>query len=369
MIRIIHVLGGLNRGGAETMIMNLYRQIDRTKIQFDFIIHTKNHCDYTDEVLSLGGKIYSFPKFTGNNVLKLRQIWSKFFEDHSEYKILHSHVRSYASLYLPVAKKFGVKTIIHSHSTNNGKGLPAIAKSVLQFPLRFQANYYIGCSKEAGEWLFGKKIVNSNRYYMLKNAVNTHDFKFDEAKRERIRSEFNVSDGQLLIGTVGRLTTQKNPQGIIEICKALKETIGTKFKFVWVGTGSFKEKIESEIKNFGLEDTVILAGVRSDVPEIMMGMDIFILPSLFEGLPVVAVEAQASGLPCLLSDTITKDIAISNLVCYLPINGDYSEWVNLISQGGLKRVDVTQNIIDSGFDIKTSAEWIEDFYRGIISMK
>ena len=144
MIRILHVLGGLDRGGAETMVMNLYRAIDRSQIQFDFITHTNRPQAYTEEIKALGGEIYYFPKFRGYNIFKLKKLWTDFFKKHPEYKILHSHVRSYASLYLPIAKRAGLKTIIHSHSTSNGKGLSSLVKRLMQYPLRFQADYFFG---------------------------------------------------------------------------------------------------------------------------------------------------------------------------------------------------------------------------------
>ena len=183
MIRILHVLGGLERGGAESMVMNLYRAIDRTQVQFDFIIHSEKHQAYYDEVVALGGKIYSFPAFNGKNIFIIRKKWKKFFEVHPEYKILHSHVRSYASIYLPIAHKAKVKTIIHSHNTSEGCGIASIAKRMLQYPLRFQADFFFACSLKAGVWLFGNKIVQSDKFYLLQNAVNTGKYAFSEKKK------------------------------------------------------------------------------------------------------------------------------------------------------------------------------------------
>lgn len=194
MIRILHVLGGLDRGGAETMVMNLYRAIDKTQVQFDFITHTNRRQAYTEEIEKLGGKIYYFPKFKGINYFQLKSIWKKFFKDHPEYRILHSHVRSYASLYLPIAKKAGLKTIIHSHSTSNGRGLGSVVKRIMQYPLRWQADYFFGCSKEAGTWLFGDKIVNSPKYHILRNAIDTEQYKFNPEIRKEYREKLGLGE-------------------------------------------------------------------------------------------------------------------------------------------------------------------------------
>ena len=164
MIRVLHVLGGLNRGGAETMVINLYRAIDKTKVQFDFIIHTDKQQDYLDEVKALGARVFCFPRFTGKNLTTVLKNWDSFFCKHPEYKILHSHVRSYASLYIPIAKKYGIKTIVHSHSTSNGNNIFSKIKNILQYPLRYQSDFLFACSQNSGEWLFGKKFARSENF-------------------------------------------------------------------------------------------------------------------------------------------------------------------------------------------------------------
>ena len=233
MIRILHVLGALNRGGAETMVMNLYREMDRTKVQFDFIIHTTEHCDYTDEIIALGGRIYSIPKYKGLNHFQYCNGWADFFRKHPEYKVLHSHVRSTASIYIPIAKKHGLKTIIHSHSTSNGKGLPALVKNTMQFPLRYMADYFFACSTEAGKWLFGSKIVKSKKFKLLKNAIKLNDYTYSESKRTKIRNEFNLGNEDFIVGTCGRLTPQKNPSFIIDIISDLHKQ-RPDIKFMWI---------------------------------------------------------------------------------------------------------------------------------------
>lgn len=365
MIRILHVLGGLDRGGAETMVMNLYRAIDRSQIQFDFITHTDRHQAYTDEILKLGGKIYYFPKFKGINFLQVKKLWTKFFKEHPEYKILHSHVRSYASLYLPIAKKAGLKTIIHSHSTSNGKGLSSFVKRLMQFPLRYQADYFFGCSKEAGEWLFGKKVVESSKYHILRNAIDTEKFIYSAELRNRMRKELNL-ENKLIIGNIGRLTYPKNQSFLIEVfeevCKKNCDTV-----LVIVGKGSLEKKLREKVSFLGLENNVVFLGERSDIPAIMFAMDVFVFPSIYEGLGIVAVESQAAGLRTICSDRIPKETEITDLIEYISLKESKEKWSeSILNALHVKDRPNKQNeIVCAGYDIKKTADYLACFYESL----
>jgi glycosyltransferase involved in cell wall biosynthesis len=214
------MIGALEMGGSQALVMNLYRHIDREKIQFDFILDHPDRDDYVDEVKALGGRIYTMPGFHGN-VHQVRRAWDEFFTNHPEYKVLHSHVRSYASLYLPIAKRHGVKTIIHSHSTSNGKGFSSLVKMALQYPLRYQADVLMGCSKESGEWLFGKKATAGDRFFFLPNGVDLQRFSFDENIRQQYRRDMGLED-KIVIGHVGRFHPAKNHMFLLESFAQLK---------------------------------------------------------------------------------------------------------------------------------------------------
>ena len=365
MIRVLHVLGGLNRGGAESMVMNLYRNIDRSKIQFDFIIHTENHQDYTDEIASLGGKIYHFPRFKGYNVSTLKRCWNTFFIEHPEYKILHSHVRSYASLYIPIAKKHGLKTIIHSHSTSNGKGFSSLVKRVMQSSLKRKADYLFACSKESGRWLYGDKAIQGDNYRMIPNAVDTEKFAYNPSVREEMRHSLGIADHITVYGHVGRLHPAKNHPFLLDIFHALHEKDPNTLLLI-VGDGELRSEIEQKIQTLGIADCVKLLGSRGDVAELMQAMDIFLFPSRWEGLPVTVVEAQASGLPCYLSDTVTRDVNTSPLVSYLPITNGTTAWVDTILTSDNSRRDVIADIQSAGFDVTESAKTLTEFYEEII---
>lgn len=366
MIRVLHVLGGLERGGAETLVMNLYRKINREEIQFDFIIHTRVNGAYYEEITSLGGIVYHCPKYEGKNHFEYKKWWKHFFEQHTEYKIIHSHIRSSASIFLPIAKKYGLKTIIHSHSTSNGKGIYSIAKKILQYPLRYQADYLMACSNEAGEWLYGKRACKKNNYMFLPNAIDVEKYKFNQVVRDEYRLKLNIKD-KYVIGHVGRFYEAKNHMFLIDVFKAVHDQRPDSVLLL-VGDGDLRPKIEEKIKTLNIEDCVIMVGSQSNVYDYLQAMDVFVFPSLWEGLPVTVVEAQAAGLPCLISNEVTRDVNITELVKYLSIENNYL-WINIIINFQPTRKDVYKEICDSGFDIKEAAEHLNDFYVGIYHNK
>ena len=361
MIRVLHVLGGLNLGGAETMVMNLYRAIDRTKIQFDFIIHLSEKQAYEDEILRLGGRIFRFPRFTGKNILSQAKIWDAFLKEHPEYTILHSHVRSYASLYLPIAKKNGVKTIIHSHSTSNGSGMSSYIKSAMQYPLRYEADFCFGCSEEAGRWLFGNKVLNSNKYFMLKNAIDLNKYQISVEIRKKYRNEWNIDDSSRVFMHVGRLHEAKNHTFLLDIFNEYQHKHSNSI-LILAGDGELKDNIRQKIYKLGLATKLKMLGERNDITDLLHAADCLLFPSNWEGLPVTVVEAQAAGLPCLVSDTVTKDVNVTELVKNLPINKGTEVWIREIEKLDFHKKDVSEDIRRAGFDIESSAKWISNFY-------
>ena len=361
MIRILHVLGGLDRGGAETMVMNLYRNIDKKLVQFDFIIHTEKKQAYYDEIVGLGGRIFHFPAFNGFNYFKMKKLWKQFFINHPEYKILHSHIRSYASLYLPIAKKAGLKTIIHSHSTSNGKGLSSVVKRIMQYPLRWQADYFFGCSKEAGAWLFGDKIVNSSKFHIWPNAIDTEQYRFNSDICREYREKIGLSDKKTFIH-VGRFHPAKNHQFLLNVFARIHK-LDSNTVLLLAGDGELRSEIEMQIASLNLQNDVILLGSRSDVPKLLQAADIFIFPSAWEGLPVTVVEAQAAGLPCFISANVTKEVCVSELVNFLPIDNGVDCWVNSINQVSIEKKNVIDKIKKAGFDIQYTANELAKFYQ------
>ena len=360
MIRVLQVFGRMDRGGAETMIMNIYRNIDRTKVQFDFAVHTTDKCDFDDEIKRLGGRIYSVPKYSVKNALVYRKNWQNLLSKHPEWTIVHSHIRSTASIILSVADKLGKVTIAHSHSISSGKGVKAIIKTALQKQIK--ADYYMACSNAAGEWLFGKETVKSDIFFVLPNAICVNDFKFDLKCRSITRKKLGVTD-EVLIGHIGRFVTEKNHSFLIEVFKEIAYRT-KKARILLVGRGELEEPIKKRVEELGLQDKTIFAGVRSDVNELLQAMDLFVFPSLYEGLGIVLVEAQTSGLRCVLSDKVPKEAIMSDdLVTIKSLNDSASDWAeHILSRVNYERVGCEQQIKEKGYDISSTSKWLEEFY-------
>lgn len=362
-IRILHVLSTLDRGGIEAMIMNFYRNIDKKKIQFDFVIHKKEKCDYENEILSLGGKIYRFSKYNGKNHIKYKKEWNNFFENHKEYRIVHSHARSTASIYLRIAKKYERITIAHSHSTaSRGNKLEQIIKNIMQFPIRNIADYFFACSNEAGKWLFGENIINNKNYKLIKNAIEVEKYTFNENKRQALRNQMNLT-GKFVVGHVGSFTYPKNHKFLIEIFNEIYKK-NKNSRLLLVGDGPLKLKIKNQIKNLNLKNKVKFIGVVPNVNDYLQVMDVFVFPSFFEGMPVSLIEAQASGLICLTSDTVTKESEILETSKYISLELKAIYWaekaIKLYKTN--KREDTSLKIKETGYDIKEETKKLEDFY-------
>lgn len=364
-IRVLHMIGSLNMGGSQAMVINLYKAIDRSKVQFDFIIDREDAVELADIVRKLGAKIYTMPTFRGTNIVQVKKAWRKFFKEHPEYKILHSHVRSYASVYVPVAKKYGVKTIVHSHSTSNGKGILSTVKKIFQYPLRYQADYFFGCSVKSAQWLFGEKIAKSDRCYIVKNSIDTKAYGLNREVRELYRGKLGVGKEKVYMH-VGRLSIAKNHMFMLDVFKQIHK-LQPSSKLILVGEGELRDDIESRTKELEMTDAVTLLGNRKDVPELLQAADCFLFPSSWEGLPVSVVEAQAAGLPCFISDTITDEVVLTDLVKKLPIKQGENCWIKAIEECDFERRDVTQNIKEAGFDADNTSNWLKEFYISIIA--
>lgn len=362
-IRILHVLGGLNRGGAETLVMNIYRKIDKNQFQFDFVVHNTTHDVYEDEILQMGGRIFRCPKYSGFNHNVYKKWWNKFFCEHEEYKIIHGHVRSTASIYLKIARKFGRFAIAHSHSTKAGKGFAGFVKSIFQSRIRYNADFFMGCSKEANRWLFGKKVANDQkRCLILKNGIDVEKFKFNTVVRERVRNELGIKD-DLVIGTVGRIDTPKNPLFLVDIFYEL-HLKNKKIKLLWVGDGPLKKNVVEYAKDKGIIKDILFVGSVPNVYDYLDAMDAFIFPSLWEGLGMSLIEAQANGITCFISSAIPQEAILCKNV-YVVENLESSQaWADAITNNSLQR-NVENNLVikKSGFDIDGVVKVLTDVYN------
>lgn len=365
-IRVLQVFAQMNRGGAETMIMNLYRNIDRSKIQFDFIVHTEEKGAFDEEIKRLGGRIYRVPRYNGKNHFTYKKKWESFFKNHPEYKIIHGHIRSTAVIYLNIARKQKIKTIIHSHSTaSRGSMFQKIIKGIMQLPIRYIADYMFACSYEAGIWLFGENSTKKPNFKIMKNAIDVNKYSYDEYTRLAIKKEFSIED-YLVVGHIGNFTHPKNHKFLIDIFYELKKT-KNKSVLLLVGDGELQSEIKQKVNKLGLDDSVIFTGARSDVPNLLQGIDVMIFPSIYEGLPVTLIEAQATGLRCIISDSITEEVNITSLIEYMSINKSATKWSEkiLVDTKHIVRKSHKSEINNSGYDVNKVSKEYSNFYTDL----
>ncbi|MGT2801209.1 glycosyltransferase family 1 protein [Streptococcus henryi] len=361
-IRIAMIMGKWVGGGVEAVVMNYYKNINHEKIQFDFIFDDDSRNIPTDEILSMGGKIFYVPSYS--KALNYHKQLKRILHDHN-YRIVHSHINTLSVFSLYAAKCAGVPIrIAHSHSTSNSK---EISKNLLKQFLRpfskLFATDYMTCSELAGRWLFGNHSYDKGNVYLLNNAINAKKFKFSPVLRNEIRNELSLNDDTVVFGHIGRFVKQKNHDFLIdifyEICNLNENSL-----LLLVGEGPLKEEIESKVKVLGLENKVVFLGQRSDAFRLYQAFDIFLLPSLYEGLPVVGVESQASGLQCFFSDDMTKETKILDSTKFLSLDLSPLEWANNIMSDffNFTRKDTESEVRNHGFEISTEAEKLEKKY-------
>lgn len=367
-IRVLHVLGGVGLGGAESRIMDLYRAMDREEIQFDFLVHQKDPSVrrqefYDEEIHRLGGRIYVLPKFQVYNYLSYRKAVQEFFARHHEFGVVQGHMTSTAGIYLPVAKKSGVPiTVAHSRNAGVERGPKGIATRFFRRNLADKADYCFACSRLAGEDVFGKEAVSAGRVKIIHNAVDTGKFAYDSSRRAKVREELGLT-GELAVGHVGRFNYQKNHPYLIEIFAGLCE-IRQDAVLLLLGEGPDKEKIREQCRSLGIEEKARFLGNQKHPEDYYQAMDLFVLPSFFEGLPGVLVEAQSCGLRCFVSDTITKEAAATDLVSYLSIKQPAKEWAEEMAKAAsYERQDTCQRMKAAGFDVAAQASGYRRFYR------
>ncbi len=365
MIRILHVVPSLNiNAGMMSVIMNYYRNIDRNRIQFDFWYVEEMNETHQAEITQLGGKTFFMPYRTFKP--SDQKAIGRFFQEHKgEYNAVHCHPIWSSFVVARGAKHSGIKHVIqHVHSTKYSE--KASSEKRNRFLMKFVswfATDFVACNQEA-KYLFGEQLAESGRVVIVPNAIDVEKYKYDEDERNRIREEFAISEGTFIVGTIGRLSVEKNQLFIIDVFYELLK-IHPDSKLIIVGDGKMKEAIEQRLVDLKLQSKVILTGKRRDVQALLSAFDIFLMPSLFEGTPVSALEARSSGLPCLMSDTITKSVNMSKMD-YFPLNSAAVKWaeeaINLSDQWKASDRHDYFEVKSYGFDIKTEAQNLQDYY-------
>lgn len=367
MLRVLHVIGGMDRGGAETAIMNLYRNIDRNSIQFDFLVHEHRECDFDNEILELGGAIYRLPRYRIVNDCAYRKLCRDFFSSHKEHKIVHGHIGSCASIYLGEASKTGKYTIAHSHSQFFLKGPMGLAFRVMTHSTRNIADYFMACSYEAGVDRFGKKVVEGSKFTVLKNGIDPTLYRCDDLLHAAARNKLGIKD-RPVFGHVGRFTNEKNHRFLVEVFSQILLQLDNALLLL-AGGGPLEHSIQSLCKSLGIIDSVRFLGVRNDIPDLLKAMDVFIFPSTKEGLAVAAIEAQTAGLPCLLSNGVPPISVIAPQTTRLPL-GNAQEWSNKAVEmythaTNNARSDAIECAKEHGFDVAATANWLSEFYQSV----
>lgn len=404
MVRVLHVLGGLSMGGAESRIMDLYRNTDRNQVQFDFLVHmdageyaraVSDGVDpasyrkpqfYDEEIISLGGHIYALPRFRVYNLSSYRRAIHRFFEEHHDYNVVQGHMTSTASIYLPIAAQYrgagydhasghAMVTVAHTRNAGVDAGLKGVIVRALRKSLPAKADFLFACSHLAGDETFG-----GAPYIYIPNTIDTERFRFDEADRDVIREKYGIPSDAVVIGNVARFSPQKNQKFLIRAfaSAAIGGTDSAPARPVYLllcGEGGLKDECEKLASELGVSDRVIFAGGQSEIEKYYSAMDLYAFPSVYEGLPGVVVEAQASGLKCLISDTITEDVCITDLVRRLPID-DPKRWCEALNtaisdRGGSAAADhespasrsrYADICRDGGFDVHEQAGMMTEFY-------
>ncbi|ERJ94498.1 glycosyltransferase family 1 protein [Treponema lecithinolyticum] len=360
--RVAQIIGKAVISGVDSVVMNYYRHIDRSRVQFDFFMDGYDKTLIDEEILDLGGRIIKLEPYEKSMLTNIKQCRAVF--EKNGYSIVHSHLNTLSvfPLYAAYRAKVPVR-IAHNHSTTSrGEFKRNMIKQMLRPFSKTFATHYAACAEYPGRWLFGAKAVRAEKVRLIKNAVDTERFYPNLAGAERIRKEFGL-ENRFIVGHVGRFVFPKNHEFIVRVfAEAYRQNKNT--ALLLVGTGELEADIRRLVKELGIENAVFFAGLRRDIPDFLNAFDVFFLPSRYEGMPVVGIEAQAVGLPCLMSDAVPQDTAITPLVSFFPLNVGINEWAQkLLSYEHKQKKAYPDLIRNSGFDIVSAAENLCTWYE------
>lgn len=368
-VKVLLFVDRMRHGGIQQFLVENVKHMDKTKVDIDVLTLDDGETYPLEKAIQDAGATYYKLKGIWINkptdYFKYAKAIDKFFTIHNDYKVIHMNASSKNFILLKYAKKHHIPVrIAHSHNIDfqTKNPIKKLIGNLLKIPMKKYATDYFACSYLAGEWLFGKKNVENGKVKVIHNAVDYKNFKYDEKIRKEMRQKFNITENEILFGHVGRFTNQKNHTFLADIFNEIhKQNKHT--KLIMVGIGEKEQEIKDKVKALNLEDCVIFAGFRKDVNKIMQAMDVFLLPSLYEGLPVVGVEAQAAGLPCFTSkDVVTKEVQITKAMNFISLDKSAKEWANIILGSDLSRKDTKKELKEAGYFIEDSARELVDFY-------
>lgn len=365
-MRVLQVIGVMDRGGAETMVMNLYRAMDRERVQFDFLVHEQREGDYDAEIVSLGGRIFRAPRYNGTNGIAYRRCIRSLFASHPEWRVVHGHIGSCAPLYLSEAKRVGAFAIAHSHAQNYGNGISGVAFNIAAHPVRRIADYFMACSKEAGLDRFGSSIVEGNRFAIVPNGIDVASYACDERVHVEAKADYGLA-GRPVVCHTGRLIPVKNHEFLLEVFARVVQSFPNAVLLL-AGRGDLEEQIRARVNELGLKKAVFFLGVVDDVPRLLRAADVFVFPSINEGLALSVVEAQASGLPTIASTGVPELAVVSDRVCRMPLSSGVEAWATecvdkLRFSLSSERSDACDQVREHGFDIADTSVRLAAFYE------
>lgn len=361
--KVLQVIGNLNIGGAENVVMDYYRNIDREQFEFHYLVYTTESGDYEDEVYDLGGRVihidYSFSDIR-SFYYSLISLYEK-----EKYDIVHSHTLFNSGIVLKAANKAGVpKRIAHSHSTKNKVKTNYILKiyeKIMRYTIKKNATDFLACSKSAGEYLYGNIFFESHGKKVL-NGIETNKYEYNSNIRNQIREMYDIDENCIVLGHVGHLASVKNQKYLLKILKELNDK---RYILMLIGDGEDKNQLKNHAKSLNMKEQVLFTGNIDNVNEYLNAIDIFLFPSLFEGLPLAVVEAQASGLPCIISRAVPTDVLITEHVKRLPIGErDIKKWVSFIKNAKFyERKKYAMEVNKAGYEVKKTGQQVEKIYK------
>lgn len=363
MIRILHSVSNMDRAGIETMLMNYYRQIDREKIQFDFLCNKTKPGSYDTEIVAMGGRIFHTPGLNPAKYPQYLNYMKNLFQEYPEYRIVEAHNGAFGVYALLAAKLNNIPVrIFHAHGASIAKDWKLPIKLVCKAIMPITMNNRFSCGVAAAQCYFGKNAVKNGNYELIPNAIEVDRFVYNEGIRTYIRKE-NKLIGRHVVGHVGRFMRQKNHGFLLEVFAELykKDALA---QLVLLGDGELMESMKNRAKRLGIEAAVTFVGNVANANEWYQAFDCFVLPSIWEGMPVVGVEAQVAGLPCVFSDAVTEEVKFSDRIQFVSLNASKKEWVNAL-QNALnykEREDNLQMIVDKNYDIKSAAYKLQNRY-------
>lgn len=364
MIRILHVVGGMNQGGTENLLMNIYRKIDKNRFQFDFLVNREGIFD--EEIKNMGGKIFYISALQNIGMKSYINKLDCFLKEHNEYKIIHSHINHVTGLILERANKAGIPNrIAHSHSSKSSTNpIIRIYKNYLGHKIIPNATCLMACSEQAGKWLYGKK---NNNFIIVKNAIEVDKFCYSENIRKNKRKELNLDDNIFVIGDVARFSKVKNHEFLLKIFRELYN-MDNNTRLILVGSGERKNEIIQHSKKLDIYDNIIWLENRTDVNEILQAMDYFVFPSKYEGLGIVLIEAQASGFKSIASEkVIPNEAKVTDLLQFYPLTKTPRQWAEEIyNNRNYERHNVSEQILKQGYDLNNSVKMLENLYEDML---